>query len=305
MPHSAPCITTTTDHCLRSARAAQLKWAALSLSRRLRRVKRLRHQLVRHTSQLLNAIEYPGRTLHSETLAAELIPLADACRFVERAAKQILAPRQASSRLRPLWLSGVTVEQARDPWGVVLVVGAANYPLFLTGVQTVQALVAGNAVLVKPGEGASACTTVLQTAIARAGFDPQLVQRLPESPDYVASSIRAGVDKVVLTGSVPAGRAISQLAAEAMIPVTLELSGCDPVFILEDAVLEQVAQSIAFGLTFNQSATCIAPRRVFVPASCQREFEVCLRRALERPGKTTHTFSPRAVQLLKSAMSAG
>ena len=54
-----------------------------------------------------------------------------------------------------MWLRGVSVEIRREPFGIVLVVGASNYPLFLPGVQALQALVAGNAVLIKPGLVAS------------------------------------------------------------------------------------------------------------------------------------------------------
>ena len=70
---------------------------------------------------------------------------------MEKQAGEILAPRRLSRRGRPMWLRGVSVELRREPFGIVLIVGASNYPLFLPGVQALQALVAGNAVLIKPG----------------------------------------------------------------------------------------------------------------------------------------------------------
>jgi aldehyde dehydrogenase (NAD+) len=77
-------------------------------------------------------------------------------------------------------------------------------------------------------------------------------------------AIAAGVDKVFLTGSSATGAAVlGQLAAEAT-PAVMELSGCDAVFVLPGAALERVAAALAFGLRLNGSATCMAPRRLFL-----------------------------------------
>jgi acyl-CoA reductase-like NAD-dependent aldehyde dehydrogenase len=91
----------------------------------------------------------PGRT-RADSLSAEILPLADACRFLQRAAPALLRPRRLGARGRPLWLTGVDAELRREPFGLVLVIAPGNYPLMLAGVQTVQALAAGNAVAWKP-----------------------------------------------------------------------------------------------------------------------------------------------------------
>ncbi len=152
-----------------TARAAQSRWRQVSLQERLRVVREFRHAIVEHSESLCSAITYPSRNGIAETLAGELIPLADACRFVENQAGKILSPRRLSRRGRPMWLRGVSVEIRREPFGIVLVVGASNYPLFLPGVQALQALVAGNAVLIKPGLGASRAAIALQETFASTG----------------------------------------------------------------------------------------------------------------------------------------
>ena len=83
-----------------------------------------------------------------------MLPLAEACRFLEREAEAILAPRRPGRRALPLWLSRVRREIRREPLGVVLIIGPGNYPLLLPGVQLIQALAAGNAVLLKPASAA-------------------------------------------------------------------------------------------------------------------------------------------------------
>ncbi|HEX8204098.1 MAG TPA: aldehyde dehydrogenase, partial [Isosphaeraceae bacterium] len=88
---------------------------------------------------------------------------------------------------------------------------------------------------------------------------------LPEAADAARAAIAAGVDRVVLTGSAAAGRAVLGQLAPRLVPATMELSGCDACLVLAGADLDLAARALAFSLRFNGGATCIAPRRVFVP----------------------------------------
>lgn len=265
----------TDDLAVRIADAgrSQRAWSQRSVRDRLRVVRRIRHLLVERSSELIASVTFPHRNGAAETLAAELVPLADACRFLEKEARAILAPRRLRRRSRPIWLRGVDVQLRREPLGTVLIVGAANYPLFLPGVHALQALAAGNAVLIKPGRGSAMAAQALADTCVLAGVDASLVQVLPEEPRWVESAIEAGVNKVVLTGSAETGRNVQSLLSQTLTPSVMELSGCDAVFVLESASLERVAQCLAFGLRFNGSATCIAPRRVFVPRTIRAELE--------------------------------
>ena len=256
--------------------AAQAAWAAASVRRRLGVVRELRHLIAEHTGQLAATIRLPQRTSPAETLAAEILPLADACRFLEREAEALLAPQKLGRRGRPFWLGGSKVELRREPFGVILVIAASNYPLLLPGVQLVQALVAGNAVLVKPGHGGAETATLLASLLRRAGLPDGLLSVLGESTAEATAAIDAGVDKVVLTGSHDTGREVLGRLARSVTPAVLELSGCDPVFVRADADLELVIDALCFGTTFNGSFTCIAPRRIFVARSLAAELEVAL-----------------------------
>jgi aldehyde dehydrogenase (NAD+) len=162
---------------------------------------------------------------------------------------------------------GTRTKIARRPHGVVFVIGAFNYPLFLPGVQILQALAAGNAVLFKPAPGAEACGAALVDLIRDAGIPKGLLQCLPVDSEFARQTIREGVELVVLTGSSKTGRAVLREAAERLTPVVAELSGCDAMFIFNGADLDLVRSAINFGLTFNSSATCIAPRRMIVEAA--------------------------------------
>jgi acyl-CoA reductase-like NAD-dependent aldehyde dehydrogenase len=163
-----------------------------------------------------------------------------------------------------LWLSGVSLEIRHEPLGVVLIIAPSNYPLFLPAAQMLQALVAGNAILLKPGEGGGPVARALAQHLAAVGLDVCLAQVLPETPAAAQAAIAAGVDKVLLTGSATTGAAVLAALAPHLTPAVMELSGCDAAFIQADADLDLVVQALTFSLRFNQSATCIAPRRVFV-----------------------------------------
>lgn len=293
---------------IRTARAAQVVWGNRPLRDRLSVLRRLRLAVAAAPRFLARAV--PREDL-SETLAAEILPLLDACRFLECDANSILKPRTPSTGSRPMWLWGNGVTLRRDPLGVVLIVAPSNYPLMLPGVQIVHALAAGNCVLVKPAPGCSRPIETLAGLLESAGLPPGLLQLLPESPEAATAAIRAGVDKVFLTGSAPAGRAVSRDLAEGTIPSVMELSGCDAVFVLDDADPELVSDSLVFGLTLNGSRTCMAPRRVFAaPAMVERVLrrlrDKLRARSADRPHRSLEEKGARAAgEAVREALRSG
>jgi acyl-CoA reductase-like NAD-dependent aldehyde dehydrogenase len=253
---------------LLQARVTQQAWAETPLRKRLAILCRARHRIAATAVQIAQSVpcERPG-SLHrsvADTLVSEVLPLAEACRFLEREAGWILAPQRLSTHTWPFWLRRVTAETIREPLGVVLVIAPANYPLFLPGVQALQALAAGNAVLWKPAPGGTAAAEALRGALVACGLDPALLQVLDESAQAAIDAIEAGVDKVFLTGSAATGTAVLDQLAPHLTPAVMELSGCDAVFVLPGAALDRVVAALAFGLRLNGSATCMAPRRLFL-----------------------------------------
>jgi len=243
----------------------------------------------------------------SESLTAEVIPLADACKFLESRAKTILAPRKLGRSGRPIWLNAVASEIRREALGVVLVIAPGNYPLFIPGVQVLQALTAGNAVLLKPGALGTPAARALAGLLHHAGFDHRLIQVLPESTASVRGALDGGVAKVFLTGSAQAGAAIQAELAPRLIPSTMELSGCDAVFVRADADLDLAVRALTFGLRLNNGATCIAPRRIFVHQSVATEFEGRLGVALqaETASAAPLALTPELQRILNDALAQG
>ena len=270
-------VAERTETIVLRCRAAQARWAKTSLRERLRIVQRTRNELVASAHAILDAFPIRLQTNRAERIAAELIPLAEACRFLEREGSTILAPQTLPVRRYPSWLRGIEIEERRDPIGVILIIGPANYPLFLPGVQALQALVAGNAVVIKPGHEGYPVMQEFQQLTQRAGLPEDALLVLDEDIESAKCLIAEGVDKIVLTGSSDTGRAVYRQAADKLTPVILELSGCDPVFVQAGADLERAVSAIAFGMRWNGGDTCIAPRRVFAAAAVAERFEHLLR----------------------------
>jgi acyl-CoA reductase-like NAD-dependent aldehyde dehydrogenase len=245
---------------------------------------------------------------YEETLAGEILPLAAACRFLERAAARILQPRRVSRRHLPLWLWPQSDTVHRRPRGLVGIIGTWNYPVLLNGVQMVQALTAGNGVIWKPSELASCSARVVFDLVGRAGFPPGLVHLLPATRDTGAALADAAVDHIVFTGSSVTGRRLAEHLGRRLVTSTLELSGCDALFVLEDADVNLAARAAWFGATLNRGQTCLASRRILVHRSLYEAFAdalkprmsaaVPMRLLLESQGK-------QAEDLVRAALAGG
>lgn len=242
-------------------------------------------------------IATPQERTIAESLAAEVLPLADACKWLHKNAAKTLRPRREGRGL-----GSVSVRVDRKPHGVVLVIGASNYPLFLLAVPAIQALAAGNAVLLKPPPGGESVAGRLQETL-----DSPLCVLLGSSAEAGQAAIDAGVDHVVLTGSAETGRVVAGQAADSLTPCTLECSGSDAVVVLPGADLPRVADCVAWGLGFNSGATCIGPKRVVAGAKQIAALGTLLaaRLANSKPGGLSKRSAGDAKRLVGEALDCG
>jgi acyl-CoA reductase-like NAD-dependent aldehyde dehydrogenase len=202
-----------------------------------------------------------GKPRH-EALAADLLPLLASIAWHRREAASLLAPRRLSGG--PIWLMGTRVEMQRHPLGRVGIVATWNYPIQLLGIQLVQAITAGNAVVVKPSERSPRTQRRLLELASSAGLPEGILEVRPADRSEGERLVREDLDHLVFTGSTATGRLIARAAAERLLPTTLELSGRDSAIVLADADLALAARSIARAFMLNSGQTCMAPRRVLV-----------------------------------------
>ena len=248
---------------IRCAGVAQIEWAARAVKARAQLIGSLRPLLADEATAIAQTTAAVGNRPVAEKLVSEVLPLLDACRFLEKNAARILRPKRFGARGRPIWLHGSSFEVRRKAFGVMLIVGPANYPLFIPAVQMLHALAAGNAVLIKPAEGATApIAQFVDLIAARSGIPADLIQILPESPEAARLAVRIGIDKAIFTGSSENGRSFLADLAKQNTPSVMELSGADSVFVRADADVELAAKAIEFGLSLNDGETCMAPHTI-------------------------------------------
>ncbi len=161
---------------------------------------------------------------------------------------------------------------AREPLGVVALITAWNSPIVLLTNKLAPALAAGNAVVIKPSEQASATTLEFGRFVKEAGF-PDGVVNVVTGDGRVGEALTKtpAVDKISFTGSARVGRIIAGSASKNLVPVTLELGGKSPNIIFEDANLEQAIPGALAGIFGAAGQTCIAGSRLLVQNSIYGE----------------------------------
>ncbi len=158
-----------------------------------------------------------------------------------------------------------------EPLGQTLIIGAWNYPYQLTLVPLVSAMAAGNTAIVKPSEAPANTARVLKELI-NSNFEPGYLCVVDGGVDVSQELLKHKYDKIFFTGSTAVGRLVAEAAARHLTPVTLELGGKSPCFVMQDAALERTAQRIVWGKFLNAGQTCIAPDYVLVEQTIYESF---------------------------------
>lgn len=153
----------------------------------------------------------------------------------------------------------------REPLGVVLTIAAWNYPYLIAVNSVVPALMAGNVVILKHSAQTPLCAERFAAALQEAGLPHGVFQALHLSHEDTERAIRdQRVDFVAFTGSVAGGHAVQRAASERFIGTGLELGGCDPVYVRNDANLAHAVENIVDGAYFNSGQSCCGLQRIYV-----------------------------------------
>lgn len=156
----------------------------------------------------------------------------------------------------------------REPLGVVLAIGPWNYPFQLLFTPLLGAIAAGNCVVLKPSEFAPATAAVMQQII-ESTFPPEYILYVPGDGATVIPEMmnHFSFDHVFYTGSTAVGKIIYKMAAERLVPVTLELGGKSPCVVESDANINIAAKRIVMTKFSNAGQMCVAPDYILVHAS--------------------------------------
>jgi aldehyde dehydrogenase (NAD+) len=158
-----------------------------------------------------------------------------------------------------------------EPLGVVLIIGAWNYPYLLSFLPAISAIAAGNTVIVKPSELPIRTSNVIASLINK-NFDSGFFHAIEGGVNKTTELLNHRFDKIFFTGSIPVGKLIYQAAAKHLTPVTLELGGKSPAIVFSDADLKLTAKRIVWAKFFNAGQTCVAPDYILVEKKFEKKF---------------------------------
>src|SRR5262249_31527212 len=144
-------------------------------------------------------------------------------------------------------------------------------PFLLTMGDALPALLAGNAVVIKPSERTPLSAVLGMELLVESGLESDLLG-LAHGAGEIGSELIRHVDYIGFTGGTTTGRKVAVMAAERLIPFSLELGGKNPMIVLKDAPLKQAAMGLLSGAFSNAGQTCISVERVYVEASVFEEF---------------------------------
>jgi aldehyde dehydrogenase (NAD+) len=160
----------------------------------------------------------------------------------------------------------------RDPLGVVLIISPWNYPVQLSLVPLIGAIAAGNCAVLKPSEMAPATEKLIAKIIKETFNENYITVVTGDGADIIPAMINAfHFNHIFFTGSTAVGKSIYKLAADQLIPMTLELGGKSPCIVESDADLKVAAKRIVLGKFLNAGQTCIAPDYILVKESVREK----------------------------------
>ena len=273
------------------ARAAQATWAEMGVRKRIAVLRAFQGRLHEKKSEVAEAITREAGKPVAEALTTEVLVVLDAARFLIDNAYRLLRDEPIPhGNLATKLKRGRLV---REPYGVVGIISPWNYPFSIPATEALAALVAGNAVVLKPSEFTSLVALELKSLLHSAGVPQDVFQVLVGDGATGAALIRAEIDKVVFTGSVATGKRIAAVAAERLLPVVLELGGKDPMLVLDDADVDVASSAAVWGAFVNAGQTCLSVERCYVHRSRYEEF---LRACVEKTKKliVTHGLDHNA-----------
>ena len=252
------------------ARAAQPAWAAKSFEERAAIFYRATELLIEQQDRVVDAVIRETGKPRAEALAMEVYASCDALTFYAKRAHKFL--RRERRRLHGALAFLKKAYVVYKPRGVVAVITPWNGPFILSMNPSVQALMAGNAVVLKPSEVTPFSGALVADILHEAGLPKDLLQVVLGDGKTGSALIAAGPDKVSFTGSVATGRKIAVACGERLIPYTLELGGKDAMLVCRDADLDSAAKGALVGSCMNTGQYCCGTERIYVAREVYDEF---------------------------------
>ena len=260
------------DRAVRAARAAFESWSQLPIEERAAYLQKITAGLQQRAEELARTIAQEVGTPYKLALRIQVgLPITD-FGSMQQALKEVPFEERIGNSL-----------VVREPVGVVGCITPWNYPLHQIAAKVAPALAAGCTVVLKPSEVAPLNAFILAEIIDSVGLPPGVFNLVTGVGPVVGEALAShpGIDMISFTGSTRAGRRVSELAAQTVKRVALELGGKSPNIVLDDADLQKAITDGVAKCYLNSGQTCTALTRLLVPVSRLAEAEEIAKRVAE------------------------
>jgi aldehyde dehydrogenase (NAD+) len=256
------------------------KGSTHAFSFRKEQLRLFRQVVLEHEQAIYDALYADLKKSPEEVWATETGLLLQEINYALKHLRKWMQPQKVRTNLLNLPSRSRIYPSAK---GVVLIIGTWNFPLQLLLIPVVGAIAAGNCVVLKPSEHAPATASLIEEMMKKT-FPAEFLQVVQGDgaaviPDML-NSFR--FDHIFYTGSTAVGKAIYQMAAKTLTPVTLELGGKDPCVVEADANLKVAARRIGIGKFSNAGQMCVSPDYVLVHETVKelflQELKSCIRK---------------------------
>lgn len=256
-------------------RRAQPAWAEAGLAHRLTAIEAFAEALRAERDALVAALTADTGRLRESPMEVDGMAATLRRWLNDAPALMADAPQRRSQ------VPHILIEERKRPYPVAGVISPWNFPLILSLIDAIPALIAGCAVLVKPSEVTSRFVPVLERAIARVPGLPAVL-RFVTGAGATGEAVVRNSDVLCFTGSVRTGRRVGELAAQLFIPCHLELGGKDAAIVCADADIEHAVRALTFGSMGNAGQTCMSIERCYVHRSIHDRFAAALAESVGR-----------------------
>ncbi|WP_254766356.1 succinic semialdehyde dehydrogenase [Salinilacihabitans rarus] len=261
------CTEADVDAAVERAREAQAAWAETPIERRAAILRRFGDLVLARREELLDLLQVEtGKSRRHAVEEVLDVPLTSS--YYADVGPETLAEGQRRGAI-PL---ATDARVAYDPVGVVGIISPWNYPLTLAITDAVPALLAGNAVVLKPDEKTPFVALALADLLYEAGLPRDVFRIVTGEGPVVGPALIDRVDYVAFTGSTETGRTVAERAGRNLIDCSLELGGKNPLVVLGDADVETAARGAVQGAFTNAGQLCLAAERIYVVRSQYEAF---------------------------------
>ena len=240
----------------------------LDVTARLSVLENLQNTIREREEAILEALREDLGKSRFEGYMSEVGMVLDELSYMRRNLRRLAHPRAVRT---PLAQFSACSYQLPSPYGCALIISPWNFPFYLSITPMVDALAAGNTVVLKPSAYSPATSAIIEELVQEC-FPPEYVSVVTGGRDVNQSLLDQPFDYIFFTGSKAVGRLVMEKASAHLTPMTLELGGKSPCIVDKSADLKTAAARIAFGKFLNLGQTCVAPDYLVVHADVKDEF---------------------------------